>query len=310
MSLFPISAVAKRTGIALDTLRAWERRYEAVAPKRGPRGRMYSAEQVERLLLLRRAVQQGHAIGQVAKLSGNQLRKLVDHQALAQTTHTTRPPAKAARPDTERDFLQPVLNALDRYDYLEAEREINRLATAMARPREFVYLIALPLMRTIGQMWHAGTCSIAQEHMLTHLLSSVLSSMLRAYTPTNPPARVLVATPYDDRHAFPTLVAAMLTSIAGLGVVYLGADLPSDDIVQAARRSNSDAVLLSLSTTPSSDTLEEIDLIARKLHRTKALWLGGAPELGINSSTLGARWKWISDFKTLEHHLHILGKSA
>ena len=64
---YPIRAVARLTGLPLDTLRAWERRYEAVVPERGPRGRQYTEAQVERLRLLKEAVDQGHAIGTVAR---------------------------------------------------------------------------------------------------------------------------------------------------------------------------------------------------------------------------------------------------
>jgi MerR family transcriptional regulator, light-induced transcriptional regulator len=75
---YPISAVAKLTGLPLDTLRAWERRYGAVNPTRSPRGRTYSEQQIKRLILLRQAVEQGHAIGQVAGLGDRQLRELHD----------------------------------------------------------------------------------------------------------------------------------------------------------------------------------------------------------------------------------------
>ena len=48
---YPIRAVAKITGLSLDTLRAWERRYQAVVPERSDRGRQYGPEHIERLLV-------------------------------------------------------------------------------------------------------------------------------------------------------------------------------------------------------------------------------------------------------------------
>jgi DNA-binding transcriptional MerR regulator len=63
---YPIRAVAKITGLSLDTLRAWERRYKAVVPGRSDRGRQYGAAHIERLLLLNQLVQKGHAIGGIA----------------------------------------------------------------------------------------------------------------------------------------------------------------------------------------------------------------------------------------------------
>ena len=48
-ALYPIRAVAKLTGIPIETLRAWERRYDAVTPDRTARGRLYSDVEVRRL---------------------------------------------------------------------------------------------------------------------------------------------------------------------------------------------------------------------------------------------------------------------
>ena len=75
-NLYRIGAVARMTGIALPTLRMWERRYRVVEPNRSEAGgRLYSRTDIERLALLRTVVQSGHAIGSVARLSTEQLRE-------------------------------------------------------------------------------------------------------------------------------------------------------------------------------------------------------------------------------------------
>ena len=56
---YPIRAVARMTGLSADTLRAWERRYEAVAPGRSRRGRLYTDAQVARLRQLADLVGRG-----------------------------------------------------------------------------------------------------------------------------------------------------------------------------------------------------------------------------------------------------------
>jgi len=298
---YPISAVAKLTGIPLDTLRAWERRYRTVIPKRAARRRLYSEEQIQKLMLLRRAVEQGHSIGQVAGLGDRQLRELLERSSSIAAGES------ASKAPDSNQILSPVLRALDRFDYAVTDREINRLAAAMGSPRNFVHQVALPLMRRIGELWHEGKYSIAQEHLLTNLLSALLASLVRTYAPSNPPARVLLATPRNERHAFPTLAAAMLTVAGGLGAIYLGTDLPAADIVLAARKSEADIILLSLSSTPSAEILDDLSYIARKVPRSSALWLGGAPELGLDQITAGSRWLLLQDFAALEHQLAARG---
>ena len=73
---FPIRAVARMTGLSVDTLRAWERRYQAVVPDRGDRGRVYTDRDVERLKLLAGLVANGHAIGSIAAKSDTALLRL------------------------------------------------------------------------------------------------------------------------------------------------------------------------------------------------------------------------------------------
>lgn len=299
---YPISAVANLTGIPLDTLRAWERRYRTVIPKRAARGRLYSEEQIQKLLLLRRAVEQGHSIGQVATLSDRQLRELLEKSSSIGAGQSA-----ARATDSSDIMLAPVLHALDRFDYAATDREINRLAAALGSPRNFVHQAALPLMRTVGERWHEGKCSIAQEHMLTNLLTGVLASLVRTYSPSNPPARVLLATPTNERHAFPTLAAAMLTAAGGLGPIYLGTDLPAGDILLAVRKSGADVVLLSLSSPPASEVVDDLLYIARKAPRATALWLGGSPALHLERATAGSRWLVVQDFSALEHQLAARG---
>lgn len=78
-SYYKIGAVSRITGIGSETLRAWERRYEAVIPSRTESGdRNYSREDVAKLLLLKSLVDSGISIGTIAGLSAEQLKKRVE----------------------------------------------------------------------------------------------------------------------------------------------------------------------------------------------------------------------------------------
>ena len=70
-------AAARLAGLSAETLRVWERRYELSDTRRSAHGqRLYSAQQVQRLSLLKQLVDQGHPIGQLARLSIERLREL------------------------------------------------------------------------------------------------------------------------------------------------------------------------------------------------------------------------------------------
>lgn len=74
---FRSGVAARLAGLSAETLRVWERRYDLSAARRSARGqRLYTAEQVQRLGLLKQLVDRGHPIGQLAHLPIEELRTL------------------------------------------------------------------------------------------------------------------------------------------------------------------------------------------------------------------------------------------
>ena len=98
---FRSGAVARMAGMPVATLRIWEQRYQAVRPTTAASGhRLYLAADVERVTLLRRLTEQGHAIGLLAALDTDQMREI------AQVPADARPPNRAEAPQ------QVALNAV------------------------------------------------------------------------------------------------------------------------------------------------------------------------------------------------------
>ena len=73
--LYKIGAVAKRTGISPECLRAWERRYGLQPAERAGRTRFYSADQVQRLCNVKTLLDQGHPISQLIRLDDAELQR-------------------------------------------------------------------------------------------------------------------------------------------------------------------------------------------------------------------------------------------
>ena len=265
---YPIRAVAQMTGISLDTLRAWERRYEAVTPLRGERGRMYTEADVTRLRQLGTLVDRGHAIGTIARLDDGQLTRLVE------SSDTLSPGPAPVAPAVRID---DIAAALDTYDLAAIERALSRFAAVLA-PRDLIFAVILPLLNDVGQRWQGGTLRPAQEHLVSAIVRSVLGGLLRVLTRTEAQPRVVFAAPSGERHELGLLCAAVLAAAEGFGVVYLGPDLPAVDIWHAAARAEARIVILSL-TTPGAATGAELRGLARRPDGV-ALWVGGpaAPE--------------------------------
>jgi MerR family transcriptional regulator, light-induced transcriptional regulator len=286
---YPIRATAKITGISLDTLRAWERRYQAVVPERFGRGRQYGPEQIERLLLLRRLVQKGHAIGGIAALADQELKDLL----------TAQPSQETPGPEPPRDMLAPVLRAIDSFDSVRAADELSRLAAVLA-PRDLIYQVAVPLMLEVGTRWHSGAFSIAQEHLVSQMLRNLLGGMLHLFRPSRPAMKMVFATPAGESHEFGILAAAMLASLAGIEPVYLGPNLPALAIADAAWRVSARVILLGI-TLATEITADDVRGVAEAMPENVELWIGGASSGDLDLSKLARPTILIKDLGALEH---------
>jgi MerR family transcriptional regulator, light-induced transcriptional regulator len=268
LSRYPIRAVSKLTGIGIDTLRAWERRYRAVTPVRDDRGRMYSDADVARLRLLHGAVVRGHSIGRLAALSDEQLGTLV--AAVEPTAVPATDPTRRTSPDTAA-----LVAAVHACDAAGIDYELARLV-AVLRPLEVLQEVLMPVLAQVGDDWHQGRASIAHEHAMSSAVRNILGSFLRVYARSNVPVRLLFATPAGERHELGTLGAAMLAASSGLGVAYLGPDLPARDIVRSARPAGAQVLVLGLTSVAGGKAKErELRTIVRDLPRDIELWAGG-----------------------------------
>lgn len=292
----PIRVVADRTGLSLDVLRVWERRYGVVAPERGDDGqRLYSDAEVERLRLLRRAVEGGRSIGRVARLGTEELGELVREDEAARVV-----PAPAPR--EAGGHLERALAAVREMDPARLEAGLRRAMVALSAA-DFVDRVAAPLLEGIGEEWRSGRIGVAHEHAASAVLRRVLGLMGEAAdVPAGAPG-VVVATPAGQVHEFGALLAAASATAEGWRVTYLGADLPAEEIAGAARLRGARKVALSL-VYPANDPRIPGEL--RRLRETlppgvEVVVGGGAAQLHrALLEEIGARWvPGLAEFRAL-----------
>jgi DNA-binding transcriptional MerR regulator/methylmalonyl-CoA mutase cobalamin-binding subunit len=273
-TLHPISVVAERTGLSVDVLRAWKRRYGVVVPTRDDTGhRLYSDADVDRLRLLARATMGGRSIGQVMDMATEELAALVRTDETARWTA----PVPMSNGDAEgpQEIVERALLRTRAMDAVGLETELARGAAVLGSAR-FPEAVIAPLFQRVGDGWHRGELSIAQEHLATAAASAVLAR-LRAALPAIPDAPVLVvATPAGERHELGALLAATVAASEGWRVVYLGPDLPAAEIARAAVRTEARAVGLSvvLASDPER-TAAELAALREELPGEMPLLVGG-----------------------------------
>ena len=253
-ALFTINAVVRRTGLSVHVIRIWEKRYGAVEPTRtATNRRLYSNEQVERLMLLREITQTGQSIGYVAKLPTDQLKKLVA---------TTFPTEVAAKPrptaTTPTSFLETCLEAVKALDARALEQGLKHAETALGA-QGMLQRVAAPLAQTIGSLWRDGTITAAHEHFASSALRTYLAQAARPFASGANEPVLIVATPAGQLHELGALLVGALAANLGWHVTYLGASLPAPEIAGAVLQNRARAVALSL-VYPEDDPRMEGEL--------------------------------------------------
>ncbi len=267
---YTIGTLSSLSGISQHTIRAWERRYQALSPGRSDTNRrIYLQEDLDRLSLLRQIVESGHSIGQVAPLPTDQLRSLVESRA-------PRPQAvELASTGTQDSFLVACRDAIEKLDPERLEECLVRAGAALGVTR-LLDEVVIPLLASIDTGWSDGTVSISQEHMATAALRSYLDQV-RLSMPGNANApRIIVTTPRDQHHEIGALIVAIVAAMESWRVTYLGPNLPMRDIADSVRKSGARAVALSL-VYPDDDPKLDSELLALRenLGPSTALLVGG-----------------------------------
>jgi DNA-binding transcriptional MerR regulator/methylmalonyl-CoA mutase cobalamin-binding subunit len=263
---FTIKAVAQATGLSVETLRAWERRYEVVRPSRDSSGRRtYSAADVARLRLLRTATELGHTISRLAVLDEDDLAKLV-----ADSGGQARP-----GPTRGQSYVERAIDAAEHSDPSGVE-EVLTSAVALLPPNEVVNTILVPLVREIGERWHRGEVTIAQEHMVTDIVRRLIISVSRGYLRSDSGPCLVLATLSGERHELGILMCSWLAATRRFRTHYLGVDCPADEIARFALEVEARAVLVSL-VMPENEVpaLRQLSRLAELLHGKVEVWVGG-----------------------------------
>jgi len=280
---YRIGAVAAATGIPAHTLRVWERRYGAFSTSRTGGGtRLYSEADVERARALAQLQQRGHAIGQIAGLPDPELAALMAEGGIVVPPAPVGPGAAAVLPAPTADLRlvgESFLEAVRAFELVRAER-ILRSVIAGAEPRELVMELMPPLFEEIGRRWETGAFEIAHEHAASALLRDSLGTLLQSWRPATQAKTVVSTTLSGELHEFGALLAALLASVHGWRSVYLGPNLPSEEILLAASRVDAGAVLVSVVCAQGAracrDFAAQVMQVREGLSRGCALIVGGA----------------------------------
>jgi len=259
---YTIKAVSAKTGISPHLIRAWERRYNAVNPVRtATNRRLYTDDDIERLTLLYNATKRGESIGQIASLSVAELREIAGEEGNRESDSFNEVNDDRFGEDKIIKKCIELTEDLDRMGLyktlLEAETRFSKTV--------LLERIIIPFMYKIGDLWEDGSLKVVHEHLASAVVRSILGELLISQKPPEDGPAMIGTTPKGQDHEFGALIAVLSALFDGWKGVFLGSDLPAEEIAFGAEKYRAKVIALSL-VHPADDPHIHMEL--HKLRRT------------------------------------------
>lgn len=276
-----LSAVVRLIGINENTLRAWERRYDAVTPARDANGRrFYSDKEVEKIQLLWALVSEGHSIGSIAQFNIKKLKSMLN-----KSLSPLIPAVESINGHADK-YLANIIRSIKSFNLEVLHQNLQRARFDLSIKEIILHLIR-PLMEQVGRMSEVGSLNIAEEHLLSSLLRDYLGNVHQSLSPYDFNSRkesksVFITTREGDLHEFNILMAAILCNVYQFKTFYLGANMPVDDLAKSCLKYRPDYLILGLTELTAereiispAKYLVELD---KRLPRIMTFCCGGAKD--------------------------------
>jgi methanogenic corrinoid protein MtbC1 len=273
-----ISAVERDTGLGKDTLRVWERRYGFPQPTRDNHGeRVYPAEQVDRLRLMKRLIDHGYRPGRLFAASEEEFTSLCNACAAK----------SVAEPGNGEEVVRHAIRLIKANDLPILRQALNQAMMRLGL-QGFIIDIVAPLNQAVGEAWMSGEFQIFEEHLYTEQMKSLLRQAIGSLPPGVGGPRILLTTVPEEQHLLGLLMVEALLVLDGATCISLGTQTPLFDIQMAAVAHRADIVAVSFSAAfPARQVAPQVSQLRQLLPSEVELWVGGtgaqrlAPQPGV-----------------------------
>jgi DNA-binding transcriptional MerR regulator len=251
MNAFSIKDLENLSGIKAHTIRIWEQRYSFLKPQRSKTNiRYYGNEELKTVLNIALLNKYGFKISHINKMSPGEVREKIVSLSFAEA-HQER-------------FINELLQHMVDLDMEKFEETLNTYIRSKGIDKSVTQLI-FPFLEKIGLLWLANHMNIAQEHLVTNVIRQKLIVGIESINVYGEPNKiVLLFLPEGEHHEIGLLYLYYLLKSRNIQVLYLGADVPLNDLQFVAHLKRPQHILTHLTSIPGRFSLEKF---VQQLHQ-------------------------------------------
>lgn len=292
MAHYSIKDLEKLSGIHAHTIRIWEKRYQLVKPMRTATNiRVYSDEDLKRLLNVAVLNKNGLKISKIARLNDNDLNNKII-QLSSDMSNT----------DSQIESLVIGMIELDEEKF---EHLIQKLVDEIGFENTIVKIV-YPFLVKIGVLWQTGNIQPAQEHFVSNIIRKKLFTAIDELgaSKKNSKYKFLLFLPEGEFHEISLLFYAYLVKKQGYNGIYLGQSVPFTDLESIQKTYNADFMVTSLVTNLQDITVVDYIKKLSKAFKKNKLYIAGQLVANVDIK----RGSNVVKLKSPEHFKELLQK--
>lgn len=300
-----IRVISDACGILPQTLRAWEKRYNAFSPKRDSSGqRAYTRNDLKKAIALASLIKRGFTISQIATKSYSELESLLDE------VHVDHEISQSHAFKNSGVELDSILQMVSDFRFDELVEELNRRRILLG-VRDFLFKLSIPLVREVGLKVMNGDYSVTQEHIVSSIIRGQLNEMKSPLEMLSKSRgslhRYALATPEGNFHELSILFADLVCGLNERLTSYLGAAHPADSLGLAVSAMSCDRIILGAIDSENwrfeKHIIPYLQKVDESLNKEVEFIIGGAWEISLPKFKYIKHVHFMESFEQLDKKL-------
>lgn len=272
---YTIGTVSKKTGLSSNLIRMWELRYAAVVPSRSPTNRrLYSSSDIERLILLKNAIDIGMSIGSVVSLSTEQLVDFIETNKGKEFTNQFENQAGPREHQSYEYHLGNCFESIEKYDTDQLQNALGRAAIYL-NDNDLLKFVIKPLLLRVRELSKRGILNKLQEKLVFNVTRSFLLNWIDSFSNSPKKNKVVILRMNESLNDLSSLIAGVMYCLKGHDVLFIEIEDDLDSLKQHISEVEPFAVVLINIFPEESELIAnksiEIDEVMHSLNNTRLL---------------------------------------
>ena len=272
MNVFTIKDLENLSGIKAHTIRIWEQRYSFLKPQRTETNiRYYSNEELKAILNISLLNKYGFKISHIGRMCNEEIRDKI----------MTLSDGKAVQERIVNELIQEMVDLdMEKFEKILADYISNRGI------EKAVIHIIFPFLEKIGILWQTGHINPAQEHLVSNIIrQKLIVGIETTSSRISLDKTFLLFLPEAEHHELGLLFMYYILKSRGAKTIYLGTNVPLQDVEYVVDLKKPDVVFIHLTgTSPTFNFDKFLAQVPTKLKGTNTI-ISGAITQGYKRKT-------------------------